>query len=414
MTTEAKYMEMALEIAFSRLGKTSPNPSVGAVIVKNGHIISTGGTSTYGSDHAEVVAIKNAKADLSGADMYVSLEPCCHNIKKTPPCTEAIKKAKLSRVYIPVLDPNPSVAGKGVQALRDAGIDVVIMTDMAERAYDLIRHFTKYILKGSPYVIHKSALTLDGKIATKSGDSKWISSEYSRYIVHKLRSLVDVVMVGKNTFIKDNPALNIRLDSFPPEVKEYFDKSSITISGRNSFFLEMLLHSPIETPSSPLRVVVGVPERLDMTKKMFSDDNYLFFSNEAARENLLKEKDNNMRSIYEAGRLVFVKGHSRSEQAKSILEDLYGRNRMMILLEGGGTIAGSFFDAGEVDQFVYFYSPRIIGKGLDIIGAESKNTVSDSLSLHDISTAMLKDDLIYNAYSEPVLGVCEETECLQD
>ena len=410
-----KYMEMAIEIAFARLGKTSPNPSVGAVIVKNGEVISRGGTSPCGFDHAEVCAIKNANTDLSGAEMYVSLEPCCHYEKKTPPCTDAIKTAKIARVYIPVLDPNPAVAGKGVETLREAGIDVVFMHEMSERAYDLIRHFKKYIFKKTPYVIHKSAITLDGKIAAISGDSKWISSEYSRYISHKLRSIVDAVIIGKNTMIKDNPALNVRLDSFPDMVKEYFRKSEFIINGRDSFFLEMLLKSEqADSSVSPLRVAVGASEKIDFTKMFFSDNNYILFVNEARRERLLQNGEDTINKLIESKNIVFVKGRSGKEQVKFILNELYLRGKMMVMLEGGGTVAGSFFDAGEIDQFVYFIAPRIIGNGTNVIEGEGRNKISDSHVMNDISTVMIKDDILYNAYSEPTLGVCKETECLQD
>ncbi len=411
-----ELMEMAMEIGFGRMGKTSPNPPVGAVIVRNGRIISSGGTSPCGSDHAEVCAIKNAKEDLTGSEMYVSLEPCCHYEKKTPPCTDAIKEAGISRVIVPVLDPNPAVAGKGIETLRGAGIDVVIMSEMSEKAYDLIRHFRKYILKNTPYVIHKSALTLDGKIASKTGDSKWISSEYSRYISHKLRSVVDAVIIGKNTMVKDDPALDVRADLFPEDIKDYFDGSDFIIDGKPSFFLEMLLKSKmIDMSVMPLRVVIGLPDKIDFRKKIFNDDNYLLFVNETRKESILKEhEDENINKLIESKNIVFTSGHSRIEQIRSILDELYKRGRTMVMLEGGGILAGSFFEAGEIDQFMYFVAPRIIGSGTDLLKAEGKPAISESRKLYDISTVMLKDDLLYNAYSEPTLGICRETECLQD
>ena len=140
---DINFMGMALDIAFSRIGKTSPNPSVGAVIVKNDQIISTGGTSSYGADHAEVMAIKNAKSDLKGAEIYISLEPCSHYNKKTPPCVDAIIDSGISRVTIPIIDPNPAVSGDGIKKLKNAGIDVVVLDQLADKAYDLIRQFEK-------------------------------------------------------------------------------------------------------------------------------------------------------------------------------------------------------------------------------------------------------------------------------
>ncbi len=411
-----KLMEMALEIGFSRMGKTSPNPPVGAVIVKNGSIIATGGTSPCGSDHAEVCAIKNAITDVAGADMYVSLEPCCHYSKRTPPCTDAIKASKIARVYVPVLDPNPEVAGKGIETLRKAGIEVIIMSEMSEKAYDLIRHFKKYLFKKTPYIIHKSAITLDGKIATKTGDSKWISSEYSRYISHKLRSIVDAVIIGKNTMIKDDPALDVRMDWFNNNIKEFYKRSELKIAGRESFFLEMLLKfSEIDPTSSPLRVVIGAPEKIDFKRKIFKDDNYLLFINESRRENLLKQHESGeIKRIIESNNIVFVQGHSKKEQIGFILNELYNRGKMMLMVEGGGTAAGSFFDADEIDQFIYFIAPKILGNGTDVVGAEGKQAISESRMLYDVSTVMIKEDMLYNAYSEPTLGICKEIECLQD
>jgi diaminohydroxyphosphoribosylaminopyrimidine deaminase / 5-amino-6-(5-phosphoribosylamino)uracil reductase len=410
-----KLMEMALGMGFSRMGKTSPNPPVGAVIVKNGEIVSTGGTSPCGSDHAEICAIKNAHTALAGAEMYVSLEPCCHYGKRTPPCTDAIKSSGISRVYLPVLDPNPEVAGRGINTLREAGIDVVIMSDMSEKAYDLIRHFRKFLFKKTPYIIHKSAISLDGKIATKTGDSKWISSEYSRYISHRLRSIVDAVIVGKNTLMKDDPALDVRTDSFKDNIKNFFRRSEYKTSGRDSFFVEMLLKSADDSSASPLRVVIGAPEKIDFKSRIFNNDNYILFINELRRENLLKQHGSDeIKRLIGSKNIVFVKGHSRKEQIDFILKELYNRGKMLIMVEGGGKAAGSFFDAGEVDQYIYFVAPRILGNGTAVIEAEGRQTVSDSRLLYDVTTVMMKDDILYNAYSEPTLGICKEIECLQD
>ena len=410
-----KFMEIALEIGFSRFGKTSPNPPVGALIVKNGTIVSSGGTFPCGYDHAEVCAIKNAATDIAGAEMYVSLEPCCHHGKRTPPCTDAIIAARIARVYVPVLDPNPEVAGKGIETLRSAGVDVVIMSDMSERAYDLIRHFRKYLFSKLPYVIHKSAITLDGKIAAGTGDSKWISSEYSRYISHKLRSVVDAIIIGKNTMMKDDPALDVRADLFGDNIKDYFKRSAPGISGRGSFFLEMLLKvRETETGASPLRVIIGAPEKIDFQKKVFKDNNYVIFVNESGKESMLKQSGSaEIQKLMELNNIVFVKGHTRKEQTEYILNELYNRGKMMVMLEGGGTAAGSFFDSGQIDQFIYFIAPKILGSGTDVVSAEGRQKISDSLVLYDVSTVMLKDDMLYNAYSEPTLGVCRENECLQ-
>ncbi|MDY6970454.1 MAG: bifunctional diaminohydroxyphosphoribosylaminopyrimidine deaminase/5-amino-6-(5-phosphoribosylamino)uracil reductase RibD [Spirochaetota bacterium] len=399
---DKKYMELALEIAFKQLGKTSPNPPVGAVIVKNDNIVSTGGTSLYGQDHAEIVAIRNAGTDLEGSEIYVSLEPCSH-YGKTPPCTEAIIQSKISKVYIPLLDPNPIVAGKGVARLQEVGVEIVVMKEMAFKAYELIRHFKKYILKNRAYVLQKNAISLDGKIATLAGDSKWISSDYSRFIVHKLRSIVDAVVIGKNTLIQDNPTLNIRFDSFSEEVKRYINNIKDASFLNKSFFLEMLLNlEENEDQNSPLRVIVGLPERIDTDQKIFFDNNFIFFSDEKVKEHLIKREDYTIVSrLINNGQIQFIKGDTRYEQVSNIVGNLSEQGKIFIMLEGGGVLSGSFLSAGEIDQFLYFISPKIIGEGISPITGSGVKTVQGSMDLYDISAVKIKDDILYNAYKCP-------------
>lgn len=395
------YMEKAFEFAFSMLGKTSLNPPVGAVIVRNDEIVSTGGTCPYGQDHAEIVAIRNAGSDVKGAEMYVTLEPCCH-YGKTPPCTESIINAGIARVYVPLLDPNPLVAGKGIMRLRDAGVDIVMVNDMADHASDFIRQFKKSVLRNRSYIIHKSAITLDGRTATRSGDSRWISSIHSRYVVHRLRSIVDAIIIGKGTLLRDNPTLNVRMDSFPDDIKADVTGLSTPLSGRDSIFLRLLLKSQLHSDSSPLRVVLGLPDKLNLTDNIFFDDNYLFFV-EGSERNLLQKRSDHaiIENLVEGERIVFIEGDSKREQIHHVLEELNRRGRMLVLLEGGATVAGSFFDAGEIDQFFYFISPRIVGSGLPPIAGEGFNSIRDSLALHDITMVAIKDDILFNAYKEP-------------
>lgn len=394
------YMEKAFAFAFAMLGKTSLNPPVGAVIVKNDEIVSAGGTCPYGQDHAEIVAIKGAGSDLRGAEMYVTLEPCCH-YGKTPPCTESIVNAGIARVYVPLLDPNPLVAGKGIMQLRNAGVDVVMVSEMADHASDFIRQFKKSVLRKRSYIIHKSALTLDGRTATRSGDSRWISSVHSRYVVHRLRSIVDAIIIGKGTLLRDNPTLNVRMDSFPDDIKADVAGLSASLSGRDSIFLRLLLRSQLCSDSFPLRVVLGLPDKLNLTDNIFFDDNYLFFV-EGSRDLLRKRGDHAIiEKLVEGERIAFIEGDSKREQIHHVLEELNRRGRMLVLLEGGATVAGSFFDAGEIDQFFYFISPRIVGSGLPPIAGEGFNTISDSLKLHDFTMVAIKDDILFNAYKEP-------------
>ena len=398
------YMKKTLNLAFSSMGITSPNPAVGAVVVRDGEIAGEGATSAYGGDHAEIVAISMAGDKCSGAEMYVSLEPCCH-YGKTPPCTEAIINAGIRRVYIPLLDPNPMVAGKGMMMLRENGVEVVLVNDMADYAADMIRGFKKSILRKRSYIIHKTAVSLDGRIATASGDSRWISSPLSRLIVHRLRATVDAIIVGKNTLEKDDPSLNIRLHEFDDSARSFFDNRQWNYTGRNNSYIEnLLLGTGVKRTDDPLRVIVGLPGMLHPSMNMFRDDNYIIFCEENCRDRLSSREDHSFLKDMEAhGNLVFCTGNRNREQVYFILEELYRRGVVNVLLEGGGGVAGSFMDAGEIDQFMYFITPRILGNGIPVINATGSESVSESLLLRDVSITGLERDLMYTGYREPYL-----------
>ena len=204
-----KLMQKAIELAQQGLGRTAPNPPVGAVLVRDGNIVGEGFHPAAGQPHAEIFALRAAGDLAQGADLYVTLEPCCHQ-GRTGPCTEAIVEAGVSRVFVGAQDPNPMVAGKGVERLRGAAIEVV--TDILNHeCRRLIAPFAKHVTSGLPYVVLKSAMTLDGQTATLTGDSKWISCEASRNLVHQLRNQVDAIMVGSGTVVADNPKLTTRL-----------------------------------------------------------------------------------------------------------------------------------------------------------------------------------------------------------
>ena len=204
-------MELAIKLAKKGEGKVNPNPMVGAVIVKDGIVIGEGYHEKYGEGHAEVNAFKSLKEDPSGATMYVTLEPCSH-YGKTPPCADKIIKNNIKRVVIGMIDPNPLVAGNGVDKLKKAGIEVKVGV-LEEKCKKLNEVFIKYILSKKPFVVLKTAMSLDGKIATRTGESKWISSEKSRLQVHNLRNKLSAIMVGVNTVIKDNPELTCRIEN---------------------------------------------------------------------------------------------------------------------------------------------------------------------------------------------------------
>lgn len=397
MSLERKaYMGRAMELAFSRMGTTSPNPPVGALIVRDGVILSEGCTCACGCDHAEVDAIKNAKLPLRGAELYVTLEPCCH-YGRTPPCTEAIIGSGIARVYIPVLDPNPAVSGKGIASLREAGIEVVMLPEMAEHAGELIRPFRKYIERGRPYAIHKSAVTLDGRIASSSGDSKWISSEPSRYIAHRLRSRMDAILIGKNTYMADRPSLTPRPGSFPEEIRRGFAAVRTHVDGYDSILLRMLFESGMEGTASPLRILVGVPDEIDMRDEFFRDGNFLLAVSEE-EERRLAQGAARAPAAFGAKQIFVASGKTRAERVASLLKELHSRGIMCVMIEGGGGLAGAFYDAGEIDECFYFIAPRLLGSGVSSIQGKGASLVADAMGLSKVSTAMIGEDVLYHAY----------------
>ncbi len=401
MNVNDQYMKRACEIAFSRIGNTSPNPAVGAVIVKNGNIIGEGGTGHYGSDHAEVTAIKDVRKkgyDTDGAEIFVSLEPCSH-FGKTPPCTDAIIKSGIKKVHIPLLDPNPVVSGNGVGKLLDAGVEVDIMHGHFNAASELIRNFKKYILRGRPFIINKCAVTLDGRIATASGDSKWISNDYTRLLVHKLRAKVDAVIIGSNTLVKDNPMLNVRMDDFGGDVKNILKESRSLMNGRDNFFLAELLKTEITEFSDPLRVLIGMPPELAGSNNFIRDDNYLIITSEKGYESAVKT---NSQLAGLADRLNIEKGSylTHEEGVHFAMDVLKRRGIMTALLEGGGALNGAFFNAGEIDQFMYVIAPKIAGGGISPVMGKGSELMSDSLMLRDVSSVFIRDNLLFNGYKE--------------
>ncbi|MFW5808645.1 MAG: bifunctional diaminohydroxyphosphoribosylaminopyrimidine deaminase/5-amino-6-(5-phosphoribosylamino)uracil reductase RibD, partial [Spirochaetota bacterium] len=263
----AYFMEKALQCAFSKIGITSPNPPVGAVIADNEQILSCGGTQPFGCDHAEIHALSKADMVPPSARMYVTLEPCCH-YGKTPPCTNAIIESGITDVYIGTIDPNPLVSGKGIKALQDAGVRVTILEEYGDACRELIRPFYTLIQKKRPHILHKSAMTLDGCTATRTKDSKWITSSDARALVHRLRSLVDAVIIGKGTYLNDNPSLNVRQTDLAAPVR---------FSGERSWFMETLASADFGVrKENPLRVIIGGPNDFK-NANVFFDENYLIF-----------------------------------------------------------------------------------------------------------------------------------------
>jgi len=395
-----EYMTLALKAAFGKLGVTSPNPAVGAVIVKDGTIIATGSTQPFGLDHAEVVALKNAKDTCSGATMYVTLEPCCH-WGKTPPCTDAIIRAGITKVVIPALDPNPEVAGKGVRALQQAGVDVIFLREFSQAAIDLIRPFKKSILRHRPFVIHKAAISLDGRTATSTGDSKWISSPVSRLLVHRLRACTDTIIVGKATVETDNPKLTVRYSDFAHEHTQFYETKQYQVSGYSNSFINGLVEFwKADVTHDVKKIVIGLPQSLH-TIHLTNDGNAYFFVAQKDK-NLLSKRDDYgiITKLIDCGRIQFLQSKTGVEQIYELLDILHTMGSMITMLEGGATVAGSFFDANEIDQCMYVYSPILVGKGKSVIEGKGRQFIAQSLTLHDITNVFLGQDMLVSGYKE--------------
>lgn len=316
------FMQRALDLAVNAMGRTSPNPMVGCVIVKGNQIIGEGYHQKAGSPHAEVHALSAAGELANGATAYVTLEPCSH-FGRTPPCADALIRAGIKRVVIAMVDPNPLVAGRGIARLKDAGINVDIGL-LANKAARLNEVFIKAITTGLPLAVYKSAFTLDGKIATETGDSKWISNEKSREYVQHLRNSYDVIMVGSETVLRDDPALNCRIPD-----------------GRD-----------------PVRLVV------DGTLRIPEDAKILISSTSspciiAVTEAAPKDKITRLQKMKHVE--VWQYSVPRYVPLKQLFKDLMTRNWTSVLLEGGGNLAGALIQNDLIDKIDFFIAPKLIG-----------------------------------------------------
>ena len=338
---DKKYINAAIELASTAKGKTSPNPCVGAVVVKGGRIIGKGYHRYAGGPHAEVYALKQAGRKAKGATLYVSLEPCGH-YGKTPPCVDMIKEYGIRRVVAVMKDPNPLNNGKGLAALRRYGIKTESGI-MREESRDLNRPFIKYMEEKMPFVAVKAAQTLDGKIATRTGDSKWVSNEASRRFAHRLRSEADAVIVGANTVIKDDPLLTSRI------------KGSKT--------------------KQPLRVIL------------------------AGRRGIPKTA----RALHSRGgeALVIMPDRNTGKVAlKDLLRKLACRGVMSVLIEGGGEVIASAFREKVVDKVYFFIAPKISG-GRDAkssVEGEGVAKMKDSVGIRDIRLHDVDGDILVEGY----------------
>jgi len=360
------YMKQALRLARKGLGKTSPNPMVGAVIVKHGRIIGQGYHHYFGGKHAEINAIQNAKENIDGATIYVTLEPCCY-YGKTPPCVEAIIQNNLGRVVIGTLDPNPQVNGKSVKILRQQGIETRAGV-LDEECRSLNEAHIKYMASGIPLVTAKFAQTLDGRIATASGNSRWISSAESRKLAHKLRATNDAVMVGIGTVLGDDPRLTVRL-----------------VKGRNP--IRVILDSRLRIPLEA-KVLTGQEEAITMiAATSHADEKKLSLLRNRGIEVLTIPRD-------ERGKI----------DLQHLLKTLGQRGISSVLVEGGAEVITSLLRLNLVDKLVIIVAPKIMGKGIEAVGELNTGEVSKTLKLSFQKVYRMGEDLIIEARLEPRLS----------
>ena len=360
ISNDEKFMRRALELAIKAIGQTSPNPMVGCVIVKEEQIIGEGYHLKAGTPHAEVHALAAAGVQARGATAYVTLEPCSH-FGRTPPCADALIRAGITRVVVAMKDPNPLVSGRGIDRLREAGI-IVDVGLLLQEASVINEVFIKVITSGLPFVVYKTAMTLDGKIATETGDSRWVSQEKSRQYVHQLRNFYDVIMVGSETVLQDDPALTCRL----PGGKD------------------------------PIRLIVDGQLRIPEKAQVLSASEHspcIIATTQAASADKL-EHLKNLTQVE-----VWQYDTPRHVPLDKLLGDLVRRGWTSVLLEGGGGLAGTLIAEQLVDKVEFFIAPKLVGgNGPSPLSGLHIQTMADALNLQDLQIDMNSGDLHVTGY----------------
>ena len=356
------HMQRALALARQALGSTSPNPPVGAVIVKDGRVIGEGWTHPPGGPHAEIVALEGARELAQGGTLYTTLEPCCHQ-GRTPPCTRAILHGGIAEVRMATLDPNPQVNGRGKAELEAAGIGVILGEEEAP-ARELMEAYFKWITTGQPLVVVKYAMSLDGKIATGAGESRWITGEEARRRVHRLRQTCDAVAVGIGTVLQDDPQLTARDEQ----------------------------RSPLER--QPLRVVIDSQGRLPTDAQMFRAPGRTL----VAVAKISSEREDALRQV--GAEVLAAPAEDGRVDLKALVQALGAQEVTSLLVEGGGTLLASLFQARLVDKVIAFLAPTIIG------GREAPTPVegagfphlADALRLERVSLEQVGEDVLIVGY----------------
>jgi diaminohydroxyphosphoribosylaminopyrimidine deaminase/5-amino-6-(5-phosphoribosylamino)uracil reductase len=371
------FMQKALALAARAKGRTSPNPMVGAVVVKGGKIIGSSYHKKAGTPHAEILALKKAGHNARNATLYINLEPCCHTEKKTPPCTKEIIRSKIKKVVVAMTDPNPKVAGNGIAELQGAGIqtEVGVMEPEAKR---LNEAFTKFISTKKPFVTLKMAQSLDGRIATARGESKWITGPEARAYVHRLRNEVDAVLVGIGTVKKDNPSLDCRARG-----------------GRNPF--RIVLDSSLQIPYNSKVLKHG-------------DGKTIIAATARAPKNKIERLRKQGHTVLIIGGAGTAKTHrqGRSNSSalrvnlKQLMKELGKMEITAIMIEGGSSVAAAALSEKIVDKVVFFIAPKIIG-GTDAvpsIGGKSPGLLKNALNLNGAQITTFGSDVCMEGYVE--------------
>ncbi|HUW64892.1 MAG TPA: bifunctional diaminohydroxyphosphoribosylaminopyrimidine deaminase/5-amino-6-(5-phosphoribosylamino)uracil reductase RibD [Spirochaetia bacterium] len=370
---DESYMREALELAARAMGRTSPNPMVGALVVKDGEVVGRGYHHQAGQPHAEVLALAEAGERARGATLYVTMEPCCHR-GRTGPCSDAVLASGVARVVAAMTDPNPKVAGKGLEQLARAGVSVACGM-LSREAARLNEVFVKYITCRRPFVVLKTASSLDGKIATRTGDARWITGPAARAYTHRLRDRYDAILVGVNTVLADDPALTTRLAEG---------------GGRDP--LRVILDSLARTPRGA-RVLQGEAGRT-----------LIAVTGRAPGEKVAE--------LERAGaEILTVPGEGPQVDPAALVEELGRREVTSLLVEGGGTVAYSFLAAGLVDKVVWFLAPLLIGgtAAPPAVGGTGAESLAGACHLGEVSLTRLGEDFCLEAY--PTGGGCQ---CLPD
>ncbi len=356
---DKRWMMRALRLAEKGRGRTSPNPMVGAVLVKDGEVVGEGYHARAGEDHAEIIALKRAGEEARGATLYINLEPCPH-FGKTPPCAPAVIQAGVRRVVVGMEDPNPLVAGRGLEMLRSASLEVEVGV-LQEDCQRLNEAFSKYIRTKQPFVILKIASTLDGKLATREGESKWITGERSRRFVQELRDSNDAILVGIGTVLKDDPLLTARIKG-----------------GRDP--LRIILDSRLRIPDRA-KVIEQAPEKT------------ILATTELAPRERIEE-------LEKRGVGVWVLNSSEGKvDLKSLLVRAGEMEQMSLLVEGGSEVNGSFLREGLFDKILIFYAPKLLGgQALEMFGGRGFGKIEQAFPLSPIKVKRMGEDILIEGY----------------